>query len=271
MSVKLVAIDLDDTLLNPDLSISTENSMAVKAAIDAGVAVVLASGRTFFSMKPYADALGLAKKDCPIICSNGAEIRHSTSGELIRHFTIPSQNGKIIVEELLSRGLAVQSYEDNWIICTEPNSFTFVDSKLTGLMIKKAETIDELYSKPRSKFLSSGKPEYLSELAVILKEKFAEIAEIVITKPYFLEVLPVGVDKGEALAWLAGEMRIAQEEVMAIGDAQNDLGMVSWAGYGSAPSDAISSVIEAAKHVSALPHDKSAVADLINRLVLAKK
>lgn len=268
MQVKLIAIDLDDTLLNPDLSISPENTSAIKAALNAGIHVILASGRTIKSMKPYAKAIGIAEKDYPIICANGAEIRHSGNGKIIRQFTIEPGSGKKIVEELIERGLPVQTYDDDWIIYSAPNSLTVLDSQLTGIDARQAEPVSELYSKARSKFLCSGEPDYLAELAPVLSKHFESIAEVVITKPFFLEVLPQGVDKGEALAWLAKEMGIQKEEVMAIGDAANDLGMISWAGYGCAPADAIPSVLAVAKHISHLPHDKGAVADLINRLAL---
>jgi hydroxymethylpyrimidine pyrophosphatase-like HAD family hydrolase len=94
------------------------------------------------------------------------------------------------------------------------------------------------------------------------------MAEVVISKPYFIEILPEGADKGEALAWVAETRGILRENVMAIGDAGNDLGMVRWAGVGCAPADALPEVLAAARHVSALPHEAGAVADLIERYAL---
>ncbi len=268
MPVQLIAIDLDDTLLTPELLIHPDNLAAVQKALDAGISVMLASGRTVESMMPYAVELGLKGRGLPMICANGAEVRDVDSGAIVRRLTLSREACLSAIETLSGYGLPVQAYDDQGIIVTEHNHWTDRDRQLTGLPIRLATSAEDIAREPRSKLLSAGKPERIAELAPILRKRFAGMAEIVISKPYFIEILPAGADKGEALAWVAETRGIPRENVMAIGDAGNDLGMVNWAGIGCAPADARPEVLAAARHVSVLPHDAGAVAELIERLAL---
>lgn len=268
MPIKLIAIDLDDTLLTPELRIHPANLAAVRRAFDAGFDVILASGRTVESMMPYAIELGMKGRGLPMICANGAEVRDVDSGKTTRHLTLSGDACLTAIEVLRSYGLPVQAYDDDGIIVSERNSWTDRDCELTGLTARVASSSEEIAAKPRSKLLSAGDPEQIARLLPTLKARFFGIAEVVISKPYFLEILPLGADKGEALSWVAQTRGLSRDEVMAIGDAGNDVGMVSWAGYGCAPADARAEVLAVAAYVSPLPHDAGAVAQLIDHLVL---
>jgi hypothetical protein len=136
------------------------------------------------------------------------------------------------------------------------------------LPIRLAQGPGDIAREPRSKLLSAGTPEQVAGIVQALRERFAGLAEIVVSKPYFIEILPAGADKGEALSWVADIRGVPRSDVMAIGDAGNDVGMLRWAGVGCAPADARPEAIAAARHVSPLPHDAEAVADLIDRLAL---
>jgi len=268
MHVSLVALDLDDTLLSPDLTISQANLSAVQAVLDTGVPVVLASGRTIESMEPYARQLGMFGRGLPIICVNGAEIRSLDLGTILRHITLSPDDCAAALEVLREYGLPVQAYEEGVIIVSEKNDWTERDSMLTGLPNRKASHSSELASIPRSKLLASGDPVRIAEVLPTIKKRLAGKANVLLSKPYFMEILPMGADKEHALAWVASRLSIPQAEVMAIGDAQNDLGMIRWAGFGCAPADAIPEILGIAKYRSRFSHEQAAVADLLERLVL---
>ncbi len=270
MPVRLIALDLDDTLLTPELRIHPANLDAVRRALDSGVDVMLASGRTVESMMPYAVELGMRGRGLPMICANGSEVRDVDSGELTRRLTLTADACSAAIEALAGYGLPVQAYDDGGIVVTERNRWTDRDRELTGLPIRVVGSSSEIAGAPRSKLISAGEPDRIAEISPVLKRRLAGIAEVVVSKPYFIEVLPAGADKGEALAWVAGARGTPRESVMAVGDAGNDVGMVSWAGVGCAPADARPEVLAVALHVSPLPHDSGAVADLIDRLVLRR-
>lgn len=269
MPIQLIAIDLDDTLLTPELRIHPANLAAVRRALGAGITVMLASGRTVESMMPYAVELGMKGRGLPMICANGSEVRDVDSGAIVRHLTLSTEACLTAIEALASHGLPVQAYDDDGIIVSRQNAWTDRDCQLTGLGVRVASGPEEIAAAPRSKLLSAGDPALIAELAPILRARFAGMAEVVISKPYFIEILPAGADKGSALAWVAETRGIPRGDVMAIGDSGNDVGMVSWAGVGCAPADAKPDVLAVARHVSALPHDSGAVADLLERLALA--
>jgi len=270
MPIQLIAIDLDDTLLTPELRIHPANLAAVRRALEAGITVMLASGRTVESMMPYAVDRGMKGRGLQMICANVSEVRDVDSGAIVRHLTLSKEACLTAIEALASHGLPVQAYDDDGIIVSEQNAWTDRDCQLTGLGVRVASGPEEIAAAPRSKLLSAGDPALIAELAPILRARFAGMAEVVISKPYFIEILPAGADKGSALAWVAETRGIPREDVMAIGDSGNDVGMVSWAGVGCAPADAKPDVLAVARHVSALPHDSGAVADLLERLALAR-
>lgn len=268
MAIKLVAIDLDDTLLNPDRSISPVNRLTIIRTINAGVMVVLASGRTIQSMRPYAEELGMIGRKFPIICMNGAEIRDIDSKAIIERHAFTPEQVKICVNAVMSVGLPAQVYEDDCIIVTEKNDWTNKDTALTGLPNRLQNYNGELWAENRSKILTCGEPELLKKVMTELKKQLDGIAHLILSKPYFLELLPLGADKGTALSWVAAKYGFRQEETMAIGDSWNDLGMISWAGIGCAPNDANPEVLAQADYIAKNNHYDGAVAELLKHFIL---
>lgn len=264
MRISLIALDLDDTLLAPDLSIPPANRDAVGRALEAGIPVILASGRTIDSMLPYARELGMDGRGLPMICVNGAEVRDVDTQETLRRLTLSPADCTRIIEIVTGLGLPVQAYEDGRILVSRRNGWTEEDSRLTGLPNRIA-TPGELASLPRSKLLAAGEPEHIRRVLEEARRSLAGVAELLVSKPCFLEILPPGADKGHALAWIARRLGVERENVMAIGDSGNDIGMVAWAGTGCAPSDARADVLAVARFVSSLPHDRGAVAELLAR------
>ncbi|MCK7481171.1 MAG: HAD family hydrolase [Candidatus Moduliflexus flocculans] len=139
----------------------------------------------------------------PMICANGSEIRDVDSGKLVRRLTLTREACLLAVETMASYGLPVQAYDDEGIIVTIHNRWTDRDRQLTGLPIRLAARPDDIAREPRSKLPSAGTPEQVAAIVPALRERFAGLAEIVVSKPYFMEILPAGADKGEALAWVA--------------------------------------------------------------------
>lgn len=268
MSVSLIALDLDDTLLSPNLRISQANKEAIRLAMDSGLAVVLASGRHYSSMRPYAQELGLADRPWPMVCLNGAEVRNVGNGEVLLRLELSTDACQTILAVLARRGLPAQAYEEDYILVSERNRWTAEDSRLTGMPNRLAAP-GELAIKPRTKFVVAAEPEIIGRQAPEVAQELAGLARVIVSKPYFMELLPSEADKANALAWIAERVGLDRDRVMAIGDSGNDLQMVAWAGYGCAPSDARADVLARARFVSTLPHDRDAVAELIHRVALA--
>lgn len=269
MDIRLVALDLDDSLLRQDLSISEANAEACRKAMGQGVRVVLASGRTERAMLKYARMLGAEGPGEYLISYNGAKILDLGSGEHLYERRIPPETCRRTAALLSERGFPYQFYMDEGrIVTTVRNCWTEEDSRLTGLPIEVMEDPGPYLDRGQLKFVVAGEPGALQVLRGELSALLEGRAEVLISKPYFLEVLSAGTDKGTALEVLADRLGIPLESVLAVGDAQNDLGMVRTAGWGCAPSNAIPSVKAAARYVSPRSHEEDAVAEILGRFVL---
>jgi len=270
MDIDLIALDLDDTLLRGDLTISEENKRALADAEAAGIRVVLASGRNIYSMRDYAEELGLGRPGDYLICSNGAEIVDAATGALVMEIRLAPEFCYRAARAIEAEGFSWQVYEGGIIHVSRPNEWAYADSKLTGQPAILIEDEGELFSRGLLKFVVPGEPERIAALLPRLRAAFGKEANVLTSKPCFLEVLPPGADKGEALCRVASRLDIPMSRVMAIGDAMNDLGMVRAAGFGCAPANAIFEVSSAARYTSKLSNEEDAVADLVRRVALLR-
>jgi Cof subfamily protein (haloacid dehalogenase superfamily) len=269
MHIDLIALDLDDTLLREDLGVSDANRLALREAEGRGIRIVLASGRNIHSMRHYAELLGLDGPGDYLVCSNGAEIVEAATGRAVDERRIPADLCREIDAALESRGFPWQIYEEGLIHATRPNPGALTDSLLTGQPAILVEDKEEFFAKGVVKFVIPGEVGRIAALRAEMAALLAGKAEVLVSKPYFLEVLPLGVDKGAALARLAAMLGVAMERVMAIGDAMNDLGMIRAAGWGCAPANALPEVKAAARFVSERTNEEDAVSDIIRRVALA--
>jgi len=271
MSVELIALDLDDTLLRHDLTISEANKRALAEAEAAGIRIVLASGRNIHSMKGYAEELGLDGPEDYLICSNGAELVEAATGRLVEEKRLSPELCSRVARAIEAELFPWQIYEEGIIHVSRPNEWAFADSKLTGQPAILIEDEAEFFSRGLVKFVVPGEPERISALLEKLRGEFGCEANILTSKSCFLEVLPPGADKGDALEALAARLGIGMAGAMAIGDAMNDLGMIRKAGYGCAPANAIPEVLLAARYTSGLSSEEDAVADLVRRVALLRR
>lgn len=269
MPIRLIALDLDDTLLHSDLSISAPNREALRLAHGAGANIVLASGRNIYSMGKYARLLGLEGPKDYLIASNGAEIIETASGRLLEEHRMPPELCREVAAALRHRGFPYQVYIKGRILWSDRNEWTEEDSRLTGLPNERILDENALFATGQVKFVIPGDPKRIPALRAELSEDFAGRAEFVISKPYFLEALAAGVNKGRALESLASILGIPLEETMACGDAMNDLEMLCAAGLGCAPINAVPEAKKAADYVSLRTNDEDFVAEAVRRFVLA--
>lgn len=270
MKIDLIALDLDDTLLRSDLSISEANRLALLAAEDAGIELVLASGRNYPSMQKYVDLLGLGRPGNYLICSNGAEILEAESGKIVERLVLGESFCHEAARIIEDHGFLWQVAMDGKIWCSKMNPWSLLDQSLTGQPVRVVGSREELFRNGQVKFVIPGEPERIARLYGELAAYYEGIAEIVTSKPYFLEILPLGASKGAALTRLASGLGISMDTVMAVGDAMNDLTMIKAAGWGCAPANALDEVKAVARIVSEKTNEEDAVSDLILSVALER-
>ena len=266
--VQLIASDLDDTLLRDDLTISLENKQAVQAVMAQNVVFTIATGRMFAAAAPYGSELGLPK-DQPIICYNGALIKR-LSGETIYEAPLSVELGTRIVQFGQERGWTVNAYYNDQLYVAEMNNE--VESYLKLAQVP-AHEVGDLVSFVRdgerklSKVLMIGTPEQTPGRIEEIRQEFGSAAQIVRSKAIYIEITRPDANKGRALRWLAESMGLTMEEVMAIGDSNNDVSMLKMAGIGVAVANGVDSAKQAAKYLTT-SNNEHGVAEAIQDFVL---
>lgn len=266
MTIRLVAMDLDDTLLRDDWTISPRVVKAIQKAQAQGVKMTIATGRMPISTRPYAEQLGV---DVPVITYHGAMIQQVLSGDILFRRVIPSALAAEIVQNVSERGVHAQVYLKDRVVAQELNEWSQAYARIASVPIEK-EDLSILLSQEREgveKILLIAEEADLDQLAPSLKQRYGEKVHITKSKPSFLEILDGSVNKGIALAALAARFGIVREEIMAIGDSFNDLEMIKYAGIGVAMGNARLEIKEWADVVTA-SNEEDGVAEAIEGYVL---
>lgn len=265
----IIAMDLDDTLLRNDLTISDRTVETLDRASDRGILVMLASGRAPEAMIPYARRLGLDKKNSYLICNNGSQVITSDTRETVFEHRLPTDIAIEAFRLTVDAGLSCHVYEDDIIHVSKETEFSDRDFELSGLKPVIPDDYEKLIRKGVFKLVIPGDPEFIVPVEAELKVIFQDRATIFVSKPYFLEVLPLNTGKGEAIRELAeGRLGIPRSRVMAFGDSMNDESMIRYAGLSVAMVNGRSEIIKLARYVTEKSNDDDGIADFIERHVL---
>jgi Cof subfamily protein (haloacid dehalogenase superfamily) len=265
---RLLALDLDGTIVNGSLQISPRVRRALCGAMDSGVHVTLASGRPFDATRVFASDLGIQK---PLICHQGALVRDACSGATYFRCTLPRHLADEVIDIVREHG---------WVLCLTLDDEQYVErpGPALRLLLELSPTLSEAHVVADLKALSDDalrllvvapSPTEADTIDKLLHERFAGRLAIVRSYSHFVEATDLGASKGQALAFLAQRLGVSQAETMAIGDNDNDADMVAWAGLGVAMGNASAAVKAAAKHITAtLAEDGAALA--IERFILGR-
>lgn len=267
-AIRLIALDLDDTLLRHDLTISRRTRSALKKAEAKGCTVVLASGRAPLAMERYAKELGLHKRPGFIVSNNGVTVLKSDTGEIVKETRLPTDAALAVFDLVEAEGLPVQVYEGDTIYVSRRNEFADQDTKLTGFRQVVVENFRGMIAAGQLKLVIPGDPMILRPLETILKTYIGDRVTIFTSKPYFLEILPPATGKGEALSFVCDLLGLDRQSVMACGDSMNDESMIRWAGVGVAMLNGDERIKSIASFVSARTNEEDGVADLVERHIL---
>jgi len=266
MAIKLIAVDLDDTLLRNDWTLSPRNKAAIQKAQAQGVRVTLATGRMAVSARRYAEELGM---DIPIITYQGALIQQVLSGEVLFHRVIPKDLAVELVTPLIAEGVHCQIYLRDRVFAQEYNDWAAMYSKAIGVPVEEADLLKVLEGEQEGveKILLMGQEEELKRRAGFLRKHYGDRIHVTTSKTTFLEMVDVTVNKGMALKALAELYHIKPEEVMAIGDSYNDIEMLKFAGLGVAMGNAREEVKRIADVITGT-NEEDGVAQAIEKWVL---
>lgn len=263
--IRLVAIDLDRTLLRSDLSISPANRDALARAQRVGARVVVATGRMFRSARQAVSDL---RTDMPIAAYNGALIRMSESRETLHSLPIDPVDGERVVRFMWDWGFVFQAYFDDELYVPRMTSASGGYSSKYGVEAHLMSDIDEFARRPSLKYLVIDEPGRIDLARQALERIIGPNLRIMSSLPEMLEIVDSRVSKGQALRHLARHFGIDMAQTMAIGDSENDIDMLREAAIGVAVSGASSEVQLAADYIVA-SGDDDGVAEALERFVLS--
>lgn len=232
LSYRLLALDLDGTLVGRDLQVPAATSAAIAEYQAAGGHVTIATGRTFRTTMPFVEQLGI---DAPVICYQGALIRDPHSNEVLFHEPVPAELAVEAVEQLLAAGIYVQAYVDDELIVPYEGDETRLYRSFSPVYLPVHVVADLpafLAEQPPTKLLFIAHEGEIGPRIAGLQAHFAERLNVARSHAYFGELTAPGCTKGRALATLSEIRGIPRAAVAAAGDQENDVSMVDWAGLG---------------------------------------
>jgi Cof subfamily protein (haloacid dehalogenase superfamily) len=240
------ACDLDRTLIAEDGELRPRTRRAIAAAHDAGIRVILATGRMFRSVRPYAHAAGITD---PVVCYQGAVVADPVTGRFLRHEPIPLELAREAIAAVQAEGYALNCYVDDELYVAEHTTASEAYASFQNLEVHAVGDLLAWLSAPPTKLVAVGDPVELDALARRLREHFDGRMFISKSLPYFLELASPDVTKGSGLAFVAEQLGFTREGTVAFGDGENDVELLEWAGYGVAVANAHPRVIAVADFV----------------------
>ena len=263
--IRLIAMDMDDTLLDGNSSLSQRSLRALRGAMAAGCGITLSSGRMLEAMLPFARSTGA---NAPMLLFNGAMIYDPVAGKTLWASRIPCDTALGIIRLAEASGLYIQAYPGEGYFCEEvcPHTEAYARSirvAPTAVHMPLSRWLEQRRA-DLQKLLIIDTPEGADRAQAALRQAFPHGASYLKSKPHYVEIAPEGVDKGRSLARLAGLLGLTAQEVMAFGDGQNDVPMLEYAGAGYAMANACPEAL-ACTPLVAPPNTEDGVAQMIER------
>lgn len=266
MRYKMIVTDMDDTLLNSEGKISKADKEAIMWAQERGVKFVLASGRPSFAMKDAAKELDLSKYESYTLSYNGAIITDWGKDAVILNESLNEEDVHALYDFSRRHGVHIITYSEDSVISETESQYIDVEINLTGMKHEKVECFKTATKGSRVKCIMLEEPGYLKEVEGKLKAEMGDRFSIAISKPFFLEVTKLGMDKGSSLLKLADRLGIKAEEIIAVGDSYNDMSMLKAAGTAVAVENAKPEIKEMADYITT-SNNEAGMAKLIERFI----
>lgn len=267
MRIRLIAIDLDGTLLNSDKRISQPTARALARARAEGIRVVLASARPPRTVLPFYRQLGLS---APMVNYNGALVRHPPTGRVLLHRPIATKTARravTLAREIYPRVLVSAEIMDRWYTDRFDGSYLTETARICRPDV--VAPVGAWLTRAVTKLLLLGRQNRLARIAAAIGDELADELTIVQTENDLLQITHAMVSKARALMTAAAELGVARENVMAIGDNANDIGMLRWAAVGVAMANGHPQALAAADYVTE-GHDSDGVAAAVTRILAGK-
>ncbi|WP_167955360.1 Cof-type HAD-IIB family hydrolase [Anaerosporobacter faecicola] len=265
---KAIALDIDGTLTNTKKEVTSRTKKAITRAQEEGKIIIVASGRPIAGIRGIEDTLELETKGGYILAFNGARIKDCKTGEIIYQNVMPREIVPVLYNEAKEHQVSIITYEGDDVICgCNHDSYVDIEAKINKIKVRDIENFDQYITFDVNKCLMTGEPEKLAILEKEMQQKYGDQLSIYRSEPYFLEFMPLNVDKANSLSHLLEILGLTKEELIAMGDGFNDLSMIQYAGLGVAMDNAQDIVKEHADLITK-SNEEDGVAHIIEEYML---
>lgn len=265
---KVIALDMDGTLLNSDKVITQKTKTALMAAREKGVKVVLASGRPIDGLKQYLNELNLVDTDEYVLSYNGCLVQETKTNSIIHEVGLKGEDLHYIYDLSTKFGVNIHAFSSKQGLITPKNSkYTEFEARLNNIDINIVDFNKVDKDENIIKIMLIDEPEILDKAIASLPKEAYEKYTIVKSTPHFLEIINKNGNKGEGLKALAKHLNITHEEIIAVGDAGNDIEMIEYAGLGVAMANATEEVKKVANFHTNSNNDDG-IATIIEKYIM---
>ncbi len=246
--IKLVAMDLDGTLLGSDLAISPANQEAIRQAQARGVNITICTGRMFASALPYAQALDL---NLPLITYNGALVKVSRTGQVLYQRKVPGPLALKVAAMAREMGYPLNVYLNDRLFVESISPEGREYARRARVPVEIVPDITTCLMEEPIKMLVLSEEENLNRMAAKWRAIHGDALYVTKSHPNYLEFLHPEATKGRGLAAVAAALGITAAQTLAIGDSWNDVEMFRWAGFSAAMGNAPAEVKQQATYTTA--------------------
>lgn len=265
---KLIALDMDGTLLTSDKRISERTQRAISQARENGATVVLASGRPIDGMREKLDLLNLKGDNEFVVYFNGSMVKELGTDKIIHSAIINGKDAKQVAATAKQLGAYCHAFSTEFgLITPEMNEYTDIEATINNIPVTVMDFDQLADDHPIIKAMIVGAPESITQISQAISPEMRENFTVVQSAPIFLEFLNPESNKGVGVKAIADHLGITADEVICMGDAENDHHMIEYAGLGVAMANAMAQTKEIADLITK-SNDEDGVAEIIEQYML---
>lgn len=265
---RVIALDLDGTLTNNAKIVTPFTRDVLLRAQNCGCTIVLASGRPTYGIEPVAECLELEKRGGYILSYNGGNIVDWKSKEMLYEKALSPDCLQPIYDYAKEHNYALLGYKGKDIVTESPDDqYVMEESRINKMNIRKVDNLLNVIDKRPAKLLITGNPSDMLKAEEELGKILGNRMEVFRSAPFFIELVPNGIDKAQSLRRLLTKINLTPADMIAFGDGYNDLSMLRLAGMGVAMANAAPELRAEANHVT-LSNEEDGVAHALLELCL---
>lgn len=264
MKYKLMAVDIDGTLLNDNSELTENTRNKIKKAVERGLVFTIASGRPIQGIEGLNRQLNL---DVPYITYNGAMVVMGKSRQIIYQRNLSPEDSRDIVDLAREYNVTCMVWKDNRLFVSEINELVNKYTQISSVVPNKIDNLEKLLENGVTKILWYDTAEKIAEYQSKIGQYISKNVNFHPSRPYFMEFVDVKASKAIAMEQIGNHYGIKQSQMIAVGDGFNDLSMIEYAGLGVAMANAPEEVKKRADYIT-LSNEEDGVAHVINKFIL---